>query len=247
MLLDVPAHSDGGVYSFSAQQLLDYAVIAQEADIKTLWRVEEAYRAEDGLLALCEYVEGSSLMQLMSQKKDGLAQADVVSWGVQLCSTVAALHSLQPAVLRCDVRPTSVILKPDGVLCIGLVQSMHRTGDQKFDDKYLARGYCAPELFVDATLADERSDVYALGSTLFHLATGHSPLEYIRSFKLPPAHDVQPEVCEELEEVITRATKPDAEERYQTVNSMLRALKQLSKKLQEDDKASAQATGRAGE
>ena len=80
-------------------------------------------------------------------------------------------------------------------------------------DKFVSLGYGAPEQESDATLSDERADVYGLGALLYFTLTGKNP-RFFREEDLPAS--VRPVICKAL------ATDRDA--RYQTVVSFDAAL-----------------------
>lgn len=83
---------------------------------------------------------------------------------------------------------------------------------------------------------DERSDIYSLGATLYHLLTAHTPeraTATIRAFSvwsgkpdpLPPCVQLNPEIPPELAKIIHRSLEIAPEMRFQTAAEMRRALK----------------------
>jgi serine/threonine protein kinase len=90
--------------------------------------------------------------------------------------------------------------------------------------------YMPYEQAMNARLADERSDIYALGSTLYHLITGEVPfpgessLEIVEKKGLgvyAPAGVLQPNVPEALDDILTRMLARDPQDRYQTVSQLI--------------------------
>ncbi|HLL99765.1 MAG TPA: protein kinase [Pyrinomonadaceae bacterium] len=86
---------------------------------------------------------------------------------------------------------------------------------------------------------DERSDIYSLGATLYHLLTGYSPEKATattRAFALwsgkpdplPPCRTVKPEIPEHLAQIVHRCLEIEPEKRFQTAAELRRELKNAS-------------------
>ena len=86
---------------------------------------------------------------------------------------------------------------------------------------------------------DERSDIYSLGATIYHLLTEHSPEKAtatIRAFSvwsgkpdpLPPCDQINPQISAELANIVHRCLEIEPEKRFQTAMEMRQALKNAS-------------------
>src|SRR5262249_7250599 len=93
--------------------------------------------------------------------------------------------------------------------------------------------YIAPEQAEDSRAADIRSDIYALGCTLYHLLTGQVPfpgesvlrkLDAHRMREPAPVCDMRPEVPTELAAVVTKMMAKNPADRYQTPAEVAAAL-----------------------
>jgi Leucine-rich repeat (LRR) protein len=93
--------------------------------------------------------------------------------------------------------------------------------------------YIAPEQAADASAADIRADIYALGCTLFHLLTGRPPfsdgtvaekLDRHAGTPLPSLNSLRPEVPSELTAVLDRMTAKAPADRYATPAEVAAAL-----------------------
>ncbi len=77
-------------------------------------------------------------------------------------------------------------------------------------DQFGTPGYMAPEQAQNAKAADERSDVYSLGSLIYHLYTGRHPYGGIHYANLPPR----------IEAVVRRCTEVDPDRRFKSVTAL---------------------------
>ncbi len=128
----------------------------------------------DGLHALAmELVPGCELLQLLEEH--GPFEEDAGLYVVlQIARALTCMY--RHGVVHRDIKPGNILITPDNTikLCdLGLASSV---GDE--DAEGLTVGtveYIAPEQALDANQADVRSDIYALGVTLYHLVVGETP------------------------------------------------------------------------
>lgn len=222
---DVPA-SQGEA---ARRAILDEANLMKGLDHPAIPRVVEIAELADGSpYVVMDYMEGRSLASLMAESPGGLDQADVVSWGLQLCDVLGYLHHREPPVVYRDLKPANVIAKDDGTVKLvdfGIAEELAPDGSG--DGRLVgSRGYAAPEQMGDPGLRrlplDGRADVYALGMTLYSLLTGEVPTgasEVVSPGEWAPRLD-NPRLTEGLGRVVARATSADRELRYQDMSEM---------------------------
>jgi serine/threonine protein kinase len=140
-------------------------------------RAYDVLQTRTQLYLVLEYVPGQDLGNLVKERGP-LPIGEAVDYAVQAARGLAYAH--QCGVIHRDLKPANLLLTPTGIVKLtdlGLAR-MH------MEDEGLAmRGRCigtpefmAPEQAEDSSTADHRSDLYALGSTLFHLLTGQLPV-----------------------------------------------------------------------
>ena len=157
-------------------------------------RIVDLIEEKSSLFVVMDYVEGQTLSALL-KKKGAQKEEDVVDWGIQLCDVLDYLHRRKPPVVFRDVKPSNIMLTPDGAIKLidfGIALEIGKGAVDKpliGDDRQLGTpGYGAPEQFDEHGVVDARTDIYALGATLFHLLTGSHP----RKNGIVPIRQIRP-------------------------------------------------------
>ena len=120
-----------------------------------------------------------------------LDEARVADWARQLCDALEYLHRQVPPILHRDLKPANVKLTPDGqvkLVDFGLVKPVDPDDPRTLTG---VRGlgslpYLPLEQYADLEgHTDVRSDIYALGATLYHLLAGQAPPSAQQCFLQP--------------------------------------------------------------
>ena len=188
-------------------------------------RIVDLIEEKGSLFVVMDFVEGQTLSSLL--KKEGpQKEEDVVDWGIQLCDVLDYLHRRKPPVVFRDMKPSNVMLTPDGsvkLIDFGIALEIGK-GERTLigDDRQLGTpGFGAPEQFAEDGTVDQRTDIYALGATLFYLLTGSHP----RKNGIVPIRQIRPDLSEGLERVIAKATRENPDERYDSCAEFAYALR----------------------
>ena len=131
---------------------------------------------EDTFIIVMDYIEGKPLSDAI-QEYGAQPQESVIKWAKQLCNVLGYLHSQTPAIIYRDMKPSNVMLKPDGNLVLIDFGIAREYKEQNLADTTCLGtiGYAAPEQFGGRGQTDARTDIYCLGATLHHLITGQDP------------------------------------------------------------------------
>ena len=136
---------------------------------------------------------------------------------VKITKAVAYAH--QRGVIHRDLKPSNILLDATGepkIVDFGLAQLKSAQPESKITapgEKLLSLGYGAPEQESDASVADERADIYGLGGILYFAITGQNP-RYFREQDVPAP----------LREVLVKALATDREQRWPSASAFLEAL-----------------------
>lgn len=204
------------------------ANILKDVDHPVLPRIVDIINENGTIYVVMDFVEGRPLSDVL--KAEGAQSQDkVIEWGRALASALDYLHSMNPPIIYRDMKPSNVMLKPDGsVKLIDFGTAKEYIVENNADTTALGtRGYAAPEQFGDAQgrgiyNTDARTDIYNLGATLYHLVTGKNPCE--PPYEIKPIRQWNPMLSSGFERIIQKCCQASPEDRYQSCSELLYAL-----------------------
>uniref|UniRef100_E6QSX9 Putative serine/threonine protein kinase n=1 Tax=mine drainage metagenome TaxID=410659 RepID=E6QSX9_9ZZZZ len=183
------------------------------------------------LYYLTTWHEGATLARHLEMGRK-FTSIEAVDLATHLLRAVAVLHRL--GIIHRDIKPDNLHLGADGhlrVLDLGVAASDGLDAEESFNEinNPGTPSFMAPELFT-GTAANESSDLYATGVTLYHLLTRKYPYGEIEAFQTPrfgdpvPPTRYRPDIPDWLESVMLKAVARDPVERFETAEEFLLAL-----------------------
>jgi len=190
----------------------------------------DAEQAGEAHFLVMEFVKGTDLARLVAERGP-LPVALACAYVRQ--AALGLQHAFERGMTHRDVKPHNLMLTEDGtikILDFGLARFASEAGGTPAagTSPGMILGtvdYMAPEQADNSHAADIRSDIYALGCTLYHLLTGQTPfpsgtvLQKIRAHaetEPTPVRQFRPEVSEALAAVLARMMAKDPARRWQT-------------------------------
>jgi eukaryotic-like serine/threonine-protein kinase len=179
-----------------------------------------------------EYLSKGSLLK----KLEEAGPCDPVEAAKLIATVARAVHAAnENGVVHRDLKPSNILLTDDGapkVADFGLAKRLDR--DDELTTTFDALGsppYMAPEQTgkLKSAAIDARTDVYGLGSTLYHLVTGRKPfggdrpedvMAQVVSDPPRPPSSIRHEVPRELEAIILKAMEKNPGRRYANAKAM---------------------------
>lgn len=197
--------------------------LLKKLDHPNLPSIVDVIDQKDCFLIVMDYIEGKPLSDALKEQ-NSLPCEDVIEWAKQLCDVLEYLHTRKPPIIYRDMKPSNVMLQPDGTVKLIDFGIAREFKEKKIQDTTClgTRGYAAPEQFGGQGQTDARTDIYCLGATIYHLVTGHNPSE--PPYEMYPIRHWNPAFSSGLEKIILKCTQRNPDDRYQSCAELLYAL-----------------------
>ena len=169
-----------------------------------------------------------------------LPAGELAGLGLGLARAVAGMH--RRGVIHRDITPANIVLSGDGAPCLvdfALASSVAEIRPEFTHHAEITGtlAYLAPEATGrTGRPVDQRADLYALGATLYELATGEPPFgagdplrlihDHLARVPVPPA-EANPAVPAPLSEIIMHLLEKEPDNRYQTADGLVYDLERL--------------------
>jgi len=218
------------------QRFISEARLAAQIDHPNIVQVLNVGNERGLHFIIMQYVEGETLGELLARSgKRTPAEAARIALGI--AKGLAAAH--EKGIIHRDIKPSNVLLLKDGnikIADLGLARAVAQTDDSQLTQAGVPMGtpqYMPPEQAEDARSADERSDVYSLGCTLYHMLVGNPPFTARSSVgvitkhmteRAPAPAAVRPEIPLDLSDLTMRMMAKPREDRPQTMSEVVARL-----------------------
>ncbi|HXE72141.1 MAG TPA: protein kinase, partial [Candidatus Nitrosotenuis sp.] len=157
-------------------------------------------------------------------------------WGIQIADVLTYLHRHEPyPVVLGDMKPSNVMRDFNGAIKVvdfGVARYLAPSHNPR-TFSLVSPGFSAPEQFTRFEV-DTRSDIYALGATLYWVLTGVSLERY--KFAIPPIRRVRSNISQLTEYVLGRCLKREPGERYVRASAVREELAKILAELQRKEK-----------
>jgi serine/threonine protein kinase/putative intracellular protease/amidase len=205
----------------------------------------DADEAQGHFFLVMEFVDGQDLASVV-RENGPLTVEQAVDYILQAAKGLEYAHHM--GVIHRDIKPGNLLLARDGtikILDMGLARldesAVTRTAPDELTRSGQVMGtvdYMAPEQGEDTRQADQRSDIYSLGCTLFRLLTGEPPYladSLVRRFlahreaPIPSLRARRPETPQRLDDICRKMLAKRPEDRYQNMAELIEALEQVAR------------------
>ncbi len=215
-----------------AQAIADFR---QEADLlvqlkhPNLPDVSDFFEEGGKAYLVMEFIEGKTLEKEQEDAGGPLDENRVMGWALQLCDVLGYLHTQpQPIVFR-DMKPSNVMITRSGqikLIDFGIARIFKSTA-AKDTTSLGSRGYAPLEQYGRGQ-SDARSDIYALGATLFDLLTkevpADAPTRRINPQLFQTPRQLNPRISQAVENIVLKAMEQEPRDRFQSTAEMAQAI-----------------------
>jgi serine/threonine-protein kinase len=197
-----------------------------------------AFRLDNQLLMVMEYVEGTTLDD--RTKEGRIPLEDAINYISQGLAALGYAH--KHGVIHRDIKPANMMLTPDNVIKLmdfGIAKT-------KSDKKLTQTGTTMGSLFymsaeqVQGNELDGRSDLYSMGVSLYEMVTGTRPFQGKSDFDIMVAQlqqvpmapmQMMPDLPKALNDIIMISLEKDPAKRFQTAEAFAAALGSITNSL----------------
>ena len=197
-----------------------------------------------------ELVKGKTLKEIIVE--DGaLGWKWSVKIAMQIASALETAH--RNNIIHRDIKPHNIIITEDGVAKVtdfGIAKAVSNSTITAFGTTIGSVHYFSPE-HARGGFTDARSDLYSLGVVMYEMVTGRVPfdsdtpvsvaLKHMQEEPIEPIK-IKSELPQSVNDIIMKAMRKDANERYQSATEMIKDL-ELALKHPEEQFVSAPSMG----
>jgi eukaryotic-like serine/threonine-protein kinase len=214
---------------------IDEARISVQLNHANVVHIHELGKHDDAYFIAMEYVSGKDLRALLERfrrRREIMPTAMAVYVASKMCEGLDYAHRKKDArgqqleIIHRDVSPQNILVSYEGevkIIDFGIAKAANRSQKTQAGILKGKFGYMSPEQ-VRGLPIDRRSDVFAVGVTLYEMLTGEklfvgesdfSTLEKVRNAEVPLPRQFNPNIPAGLEKVVMKSLAREAEDRYQ--------------------------------
>jgi len=164
------------------EQLKHEATVLSQLHHPSLPAFQDAFIERGRYYVVLNYIEGNDLTDLIRmarQRNETVPIDNVLQWLVSICDAVMFLHNQHPPVIHRDIKPDNIRITSSGIATLVDLGNAKAAADGARTLFFIRHqgtpGYAPQEQYPGGSGTDTRSDVYALGGTLYFALTTHEP------------------------------------------------------------------------
>ncbi len=164
------------------EQLMHEANVLSQLHHPNLPAFHDAFNERGRYYVIINYIEGEDLtdiIRITQRRNEAISLIQIIGWILATCDAVLFLHNQRPPVIHRDIKPDNIRIMPNGTAILVDLGNAKAYADGLRTLLFIRHqgtpGYAPPEQYPGGSGTDTRSDVYALGATLYFAITAHEP------------------------------------------------------------------------
>lgn len=227
---------------------IDEAKIAVSLTHANICQITDLGKIDDNYFIAMEFVNGKDLRAILKKSysnKTPLGVEQSIYIASEICKGLEYAHKREDpitgqliSVIHRDISPQNIMVSYHGevkIVDFGIAKTehkIHRTQAGVLKGKF---AYMSPEQSTGQEL-NNQTDIFSTGIILFEMLTNQrlflggtdfETLENIKKCEIPSLRAINPDVSEELEQVVFKALARDPQDRYTSANLMQNALSKI--------------------
>lgn len=225
------ANKQAQEYRVGKKRFLDEARnLAKFSRHRNIVNVFNFFEANSTAYIVMEYLDGMTLIQTLRSQEEPMPADRCVSIAMDVCEALTSIH--KEGILHRDVSPDNIMLCKDGTVKLfdfGAARFAMEAAEDARVTVIVKPGFAPPEQYDRINQQDARTDIYALGATLYYALTGVKPEESTDrrvEDTLKPPRELVDSIPEYVDHAIMRAMALDPRFRFEDAESFRKVLQQ---------------------
>jgi basic membrane protein A len=194
---------------------------------------------EDINYMVMEFVPGETLqarLQRLNKNQRKMSLEEVIKISINICDGLSYAH--KRGMVHRDVKPGNIMIDIQNqaiLMDFGIVKIVGSSAHTLTGAVIGTANYMPPEI-IRSEPADQRSDIYALGVTLYEMLSGKPPFDADSAMTImmmhlndpiPDLNSIRDGLSKDLIQIVNRSLAKDREDRYQTAEELAKDLNSL--------------------
>jgi serine/threonine protein kinase len=211
---------------FKERFLNEATTLARFKDCPNIVNVSDIFSENDTVYFVMDYIEGKPLTKVVESSASGIPLFEAEKYIRNIANALDFVHKHN--ILHRDVKPDNILVKEDGTAVLidfGIARS-YAEGQTALQTTFHTPGYSPPEQKVLEAKRGAYTDVFALGGCFYFCLTKKAPQtsDDISINGFISARQLNPNIPQAIDELITKSLKQKREERYQAIDGFMNDL-----------------------
>jgi len=184
-----------------------------------------------GQYLVMDYVDGQDLKEILESTGKPIPEDDGVNWISQICDALAYIHNQDPPIIHRDIKPANIKITPEGkavLVDFGIAKIYDPNLRTTAGARAVTPGYSPPEQY-GMGRTGVRSDIYALGATMYTMLTDDLPPDSVdimtESVPAPdPISTKNPKISTQVNQAVAKAMNVKRRQRFASATDFKQAL-----------------------